>query len=313
MTYDAEEEKNYQVFKADMHKLLNTNLSSVSSLHDDKLKVQDIESSFDLQFRNFLCDAEDVQFLNDIIQYEAFLTSKQETTKVKLKSQKYIDLKEGTYNRIIEEVKSLNNEPKKTSSLQSIKEHSSVPNVANLKNFPVSVKPSQQDKQYFSSLNNFEHPSLKDKNNPAYLNIDMNSDPTSDSSTLLHKQSQYPPVDSSSYISVPEQKRISHLINLNSQFSDLKNQHLIKPIREEIGPFIYSEPSSFSPLNFVDWYKLSHKVLYKGEVNSNGYLEGRGVMISFDFLYEGYWLDGRMEGLGRVIYSNGDLYEVVYI
>jgi hypothetical protein len=292
LAYDIDEEQNYLKFKSDMRKMLNITLSSISSIQDDHLRVQEIDSSFDLQFRNFLCDAEEIQFLNDLKQYEESLATKKGTTKGETPGNKpEPQIKQASFTRVIEEVKTINNiEPDKASNKLGA-------NPGDLKKFPNyegTVKPLDLGKHFLGTLGN--------KNDFSYT-------ASSESPSLLEKQAQYPSVSNTAFISVPEQRRIAHLINLSSSFSHIEGQQLILPIREEVGPFIYSEPSSFSPLFFVDWYELTNHIIYKGEVNGNGYLEGKGVMLTSDFLYEGYWLDGRMEGLGRIIYASGDIYE----
>jgi hypothetical protein len=49
---------------------------------------------------------------------------------------------------------------------------------------------------------------------------------------------------------------------------------------------------------------------YKGAVNSRGVPHGRGAGVDKDGdHYEGDWVDGRWEGMGKVVYASGDKYE----
>jgi hypothetical protein len=48
--------------------------------------------------------------------------------------------------------------------------------------------------------------------------------------------------------------------------------------------------------------------VYQGDVNENNRPHGLGRFFSSDKVCEGTWVDGKMSGTGRIIYSNGDIY-----
>jgi hypothetical protein len=51
--------------------------------------------------------------------------------------------------------------------------------------------------------------------------------------------------------------------------------------------------------------------MYDGEFNTTtGQRDGRGKLIySNGSIYEGYWKDGKKQGRGRMIYGDGTVYE----
>lgn len=50
-------------------------------------------------------------------------------------------------------------------------------------------------------------------------------------------------------------------------------------------------------------------VRYIGQF-SNGLRHGKGKQVWEDYsLYEGYWMEDRANGRGRLIHANGDVYE----
>jgi len=39
-------------------------------------------------------------------------------------------------------------------------------------------------------------------------------------------------------------------------------------------------------------------------------MQGKGILIYPDgSIYEGYWKDGKANGLGRILHKNGDVYQ----
>lgn len=81
---------------------------------------------------------------------------------------------------------------------------------------------------------------------------------------------------------------------------------------QRIGPFNYDKPPSDSDNDLEDLgaFELDHGAIYIGQWNKNGLRWGRGTQSWPDgSKYEGYWKNDMANGKGRLIHSDGGVYE----
>lgn len=82
-----------------------------------------------------------------------------------------------------------------------------------------------------------------------------------------------------------------------------KFERLLKK-REELEMFDYYDPDSYLPeeISFhSDWIEVNSKVYYRGEVDIDLKPAGRGILVSKEYIYEGFIMNGLRHGLGREI------------
>lgn len=113
--------------------------------------------------------------------------------------------------------------------------------------------------------------------------------------------------DPNSKFSISEEKRIKELADILDILKDQPNLGSVLEVRTSIGDFEYLEGET-PQLDWSDWTFLTEDTYYKGEMK-NGSIQGRGVLISSNFMYEGHWNNNQRHGLGRRIIANGDVYE----
>lgn len=83
----------------------------------------------------------------------------------------------------------------------------------------------------------------------------------------------------------------------------------------EINPELYQkynieQTESSENLIYKNFVKVKENALYEGYLNSDGKRENFGVLRKKDGIkYEGYWMDDKLNGLGRFIYKDGTVYE----
>jgi len=56
------------------------------------------------------------------------------------------------------------------------------------------------------------------------------------------------------------------------------------------------------------WKELSAGVYYKGGLDSEDLQSGLGICATGDFIIEGDWVDGFLNGEGRFVHSDGTIY-----
>jgi hypothetical protein len=113
--------------------------------------------------------------------------------------------------------------------------------------------------------------------------------------------------DPAAKFSLSEEKRIKELADILEIIKDQANLGPALEVRTSIGDFLYLEGET-PQLEWSDWSYLTQDSFYKGEMKK-GAIEGRGVLISSSFIYEGHWNNNQRHGLGRLILANGDVYE----
>ena len=78
----------------------------------------------------------------------------------------------------------------------------------------------------------------------------------------------------------------------------------------ELGTFSYEPlPSPDHIIRTVVRKDLSNGIVFEGEVDEQGQLNGRGILFNpARSFYEGYFFDGKKNGRGRAIAVNGGSY-----
>ena len=93
---------------------------------------------------------------------------------------------------------------------------------------------------------------------------------------------------------------------------------VVRELRKQLGPFNYNEGApnyNKDKLVLKPLKTLDNGLKYVGEWNVETDLrEGRGYTItSYGDLYEGFYMNGYLNGSGRVITYNGTVYEGEFI
>ncbi|KAL4433537.1 hypothetical protein ABPG74_002934 [Tetrahymena malaccensis] len=107
-----------------------------------------------------------------------------------------------------------------------------------------------------------------------------------------------------------EKNKIKELIDKYTQFQLTDS---VKTTLQQIEPFLYDQPhlENFKyPQLVEEQYKKTKDVSFKQYDLETKRSNGRGIIIREDGSYfEGYFLDGKIEGKGRNIWPEGDWYE----
>jgi hypothetical protein len=77
-------------------------------------------------------------------------------------------------------------------------------------------------------------------------------------------------------------------------------------VEKRLGTFVFDDPDPL-PMNPIE---LEDGSIYIGEWNEEGERHGRGVQFwPNGSKYEGYWQHNAANGRGRLVHSDGDVYE----
>ena len=83
----------------------------------------------------------------------------------------------------------------------------------------------------------------------------------------------------------------------------------VEKVISKISPFNYNKKTS-SQLISKGPIKLENNAVYRGQWTSTHKRQGKGTQTWSDgAYYEGYWENDKINGRGRLINSNGELYE----
>ena len=98
-----------------------------------------------------------------------------------------------------------------------------------------------------------------------------------------------------------ESSTLDHLLQLQKKFKFTINQQLLSILRSQ------PEGDKLS-LEGKAWKALNSQVLYKGQLDERDRQQGHGLLATSEFIIEGEWKDGFVNGQGRFVHSDGTIY-----